>query len=126
MNLPSGKERRMPRDHSPASGREAAGGELGGNGHKKPGRLGDLVRTTQGGRDNEAARTAKASRAGASGDEPQTLASSASKAGWFDAEAFYAALDAERQGRNLTWKSVANSSGISASTLTRIAQGARP
>lgn len=115
----------MPRDHSPASGREAAGGELGGNGHRKPGRLGDLVRTNPGG-SRGSSRVAKASPAGANADEPQATANSTGKAGWFDAEAFYAALDAERQGRELTWKNVANSSGISASTLTRIAQGARP
>lgn len=46
--------------------------------------------------------------------------------GHFDAEAFYDALDAERQARNLTWKEVAAQSGMSASTLTRMAQGRRP
>ncbi|GII96854.1 helix-turn-helix domain-containing protein [Sinosporangium siamense] len=49
-----------------------------------------------------------------------------SKAGWFDAEAFYAALDAARLGRQLNWKQVAAESGVSASTLTRMAQGKRP
>ena len=44
----------------------------------------------------------------------------------FDADAFYAALDGERQARQLTWKKVADESGVSASTLTRIAQGKRP
>ena len=48
------------------------------------------------------------------------------KRGWFDAEAFYAALDAQRQVRKLTWKQVAKESGVSASTLTRMAQGKRP
>lgn len=48
------------------------------------------------------------------------------KSGWFDAEAFYEALDAERQARRLTWKQVAAQSGVSASTLTRMAQGKRP
>ena len=48
------------------------------------------------------------------------------KKGQFDAEAFYAALDATRQARKLTWKSVAQESGVSASTLTRMAQGRRP
>ncbi|GLY99657.1 transcriptional regulator [Actinoplanes sp. NBRC 103695] len=48
------------------------------------------------------------------------------KAGWFDAEGFYAALDAQRQARKLTWKHVAGESGVSASTLTRMAQGKRP
>jgi transcriptional regulator with XRE-family HTH domain len=46
--------------------------------------------------------------------------------GQFDSEAFYAALDATRQARELTWKQVAKESGVSASTLTRIAQGRRP
>lgn len=46
--------------------------------------------------------------------------------GAFDGAAFYAALDAERQSRKLTWKQVAREAGISASTLTRMAQGKRP
>jgi transcriptional regulator with XRE-family HTH domain len=46
--------------------------------------------------------------------------------GWFDAQAFYEALDAVRQARGLTWKQVAAESGVSASTLTRMAQGKRP
>jgi transcriptional regulator with XRE-family HTH domain len=46
--------------------------------------------------------------------------------GTFDAEAFYAALDAERESRKKTWKQVAREAGISASTLTRMAQGKRP
>ena len=48
------------------------------------------------------------------------------KSGWFDSEAFYEALDATRQARQLTWKQVAAESGVSASTLTRMAQGRRP
>ena len=48
------------------------------------------------------------------------------KRGQFDSEAFYAALDATRQARKLTWKQVAKESGVSASTLTRMAQGRRP
>ena len=48
------------------------------------------------------------------------------KKGWFDAQAFYAALDAARQAKNLNWKEVAGQSGVSASTLTRMAQGKRP
>ncbi len=48
------------------------------------------------------------------------------KKGWFDAEAFYTALDGTRQARRLTWKQVAGESGVSASTLTRMAQGRRP
>jgi transcriptional regulator with XRE-family HTH domain len=46
--------------------------------------------------------------------------------GQFDVEAFYAALDSQRQAKNLNWKQVAKESGVSASTLTRIAQGRRP
>ena len=46
--------------------------------------------------------------------------------GFFDAQSFYAALDAQRQARKLTWKQVAAESGVSASTLTRMAQGKRP
>jgi transcriptional regulator with XRE-family HTH domain len=48
------------------------------------------------------------------------------KRGWFDAQAFYEALDAVRQARRLNWKQVAGESGVSASTLTRMAQGKRP
>jgi transcriptional regulator with XRE-family HTH domain len=46
--------------------------------------------------------------------------------GSFDNEKFYAALDARRLGRGQTWKQVAHESGVSASTLTRMAQGKRP
>ncbi len=46
--------------------------------------------------------------------------------GYFDTEAFYAAIDAQRQAKKLTWKQVAAQSGVSASTLTRMAQGRRP
>ena len=46
--------------------------------------------------------------------------------GRFDAEAFYAALDAERRSRRYTWKQVAEEAQVSASTLTRMAQGRRP
>lgn len=48
------------------------------------------------------------------------------KKGWFDADAFYEALDAVRIARQLNWKQVAGESGVSASTLTRMAQGRRP
>lgn len=48
------------------------------------------------------------------------------KKGWFDAEAFCAAVDAVRQSRRLNWKEVAGQSGVSASSLTRMAQGKRP
>jgi transcriptional regulator with XRE-family HTH domain len=44
----------------------------------------------------------------------------------FDNQKFYSALDNERASRNLTWKQVAADSGVSASTLTRMAQGKRP
>jgi transcriptional regulator with XRE-family HTH domain len=48
------------------------------------------------------------------------------KSGWFDAGAFYDALDSVRQAKKLTWKQIAAESGVSASTLTRMAQGKRP
>lgn len=48
------------------------------------------------------------------------------KLGQFDASGFYEALDATRQARRFTWKHVAQVSGVSASTLTRMAQGKRP
>ena len=41
-------------------------------------------------------------------------------------DAFFEALDAHRQAKNLTWKVVAEKAKVSASTLTRIAQGKRP
>jgi transcriptional regulator with XRE-family HTH domain len=46
--------------------------------------------------------------------------------GTFDATAFYAALNQTRESRGLNWKQVAEQAGISASTLTRMAQGKRP
>lgn len=48
------------------------------------------------------------------------------KFGWFDSGGFYEALDAARRAKNLNWKQVAAESGVSASTLTRMAQGRRP
>lgn len=54
------------------------------------------------------------------GDEP------VSERGSFDSAAFYAALDAVRDSRELNWRQVAAESGISPSTLTRLAQGKRP
>jgi transcriptional regulator with XRE-family HTH domain len=48
------------------------------------------------------------------------------KKGWFDADAFYSALDSVRQARRLNWKQISAESGVSASTLTRMAQGKRP
>ena len=44
----------------------------------------------------------------------------------FDGGAFFAALDAERQARQCTWRQVAEECGISASTLSRMAQGRLP
>lgn len=44
----------------------------------------------------------------------------------FDADGFFAALDATRIARGLTWKDVAAQARVSASTLTRIGQGRRP
>jgi transcriptional regulator with XRE-family HTH domain len=44
----------------------------------------------------------------------------------FDNEAFYAALNSVRLSRQLTWKDVAEETGVNASTLTRIGQGANP
>ena len=48
------------------------------------------------------------------------------KAGTFDATGFYDALDAVRTARGLNWREVAAGAGVSASTLTRMAQGKRP
>lgn len=48
------------------------------------------------------------------------------KSGRFDHQSFYEAIDASRQARRLNWKQVAGESGVSASTLTRMAQGKRP
>lgn len=45
---------------------------------------------------------------------------------YFDVGGFYAALDAQRRDRNMTWRQVAEATGVSASTLTRMAQGRRP
>ncbi len=44
----------------------------------------------------------------------------------FDGDAFYRALEASVNSKNKTWKEVAEETGISASTLTRMAQGRRP
>lgn len=51
---------------------------------------------------------------------------SAESKGRFDAEAFYSAIDAERRSRRQTWKRVAEEAQVSASTLSRMAQGRRP
>jgi len=47
-------------------------------------------------------------------------------AGAFDAEAFYAALNAARLSRQKTWKDVAQEAGVAASTLSRMQHGAKP
>lgn len=44
----------------------------------------------------------------------------------FDQSAFYAALDATRRQRGLTWKQVSEESGVSASTLARMSRGRGP
>ncbi|MGY8635345.1 hypothetical protein RAD15_22975 [Bradyrhizobium sp. 14AA] len=46
--------------------------------------------------------------------------------GKFDGEAFFAAIDSVRITRDLTWKKVAEQSGVPASSLTRMSQGGRP
>lgn len=46
--------------------------------------------------------------------------------GQFAASAFYEALDNVRKNKGISWKKVAEESGVSASTLTRMAQGKRP
>lgn len=50
----------------------------------------------------------------------------AKKRGEFDASGFYDALDATRRARDMSWRQVAGEAGVSASTLTRMAQGKRP
>lgn len=44
----------------------------------------------------------------------------------FDTESFFAALDHLRVSRGKTWKQVADEAEVSASTLTRMAQGKKP
>ncbi|MEZ6030412.1 MAG: helix-turn-helix domain-containing protein [Hyphomonadaceae bacterium] len=44
----------------------------------------------------------------------------------FDAEGFFAALNLTREAKRISWKEVANQTGVSASTLTRMGQGKRP
>jgi transcriptional regulator with XRE-family HTH domain len=43
-----------------------------------------------------------------------------------DVEGLYTALDVKRRAENLSWRDVATAVGVSASTLTRMAQGASP
>lgn len=44
----------------------------------------------------------------------------------FDGDAFYRSLETTVSVRGLTWKQVAAETGVSASTLTRMAQGRKP
>ena len=44
----------------------------------------------------------------------------------FNGDAFYRALETTVTARSTTWKQVAAETGVSASTLTRMAQGRRP
>jgi transcriptional regulator with XRE-family HTH domain len=44
----------------------------------------------------------------------------------FDQAGFFSALDAVRESRGITWKQVADSAGVSQSTLSRMSQGRRP
>lgn len=43
-----------------------------------------------------------------------------------DVDAMIAALDSERQAKNLSWRQIAKAAGISPSTLTRMQQGKSP
>lgn len=43
-----------------------------------------------------------------------------------DVPAFYAALNAQREERGLSWRQVAAEAGVGPSTLSRLAQGKRP
>lgn len=44
----------------------------------------------------------------------------------FDNEAFYAALNAARLSRQMTWRDVAEATGVASSTFSRMGQGASP
>ena len=43
-----------------------------------------------------------------------------------DTNALFAALDAKRQSRDLSWRQLAKEVGVSPSTMTRLANGQRP
>lgn len=43
-----------------------------------------------------------------------------------DVEGLYEALDVKRRAKDLSWRDIATAIGVSASTLTRMAQGASP
>ena len=47
------------------------------------------------------------------------------RVGRFNAQALYAALDAQRQSRGLSWRQAASEIGVSPSTLTRTRLGGR-
>lgn len=44
----------------------------------------------------------------------------------FDTEAFFSALNSVRARRELSWREVANQSGVAPSTLSRLSQGRNP
>jgi transcriptional regulator with XRE-family HTH domain len=44
----------------------------------------------------------------------------------FDLEGFYTALNAQRRAKEVTWKIVADKTGVAPSTLTRMGQGKSP
>lgn len=44
----------------------------------------------------------------------------------FDSEGFYEALASTAKAKKITWKQVSTDTGVSASTLTRMAQGQHP
>src|SRR5260370_11650622 len=46
--------------------------------------------------------------------------------GRLDPDSLFAALEAARKDRDLTWFKVAKQTGVSQSTLTRLSQGRRP
>lgn len=46
--------------------------------------------------------------------------------GHFDSESYYRALDNIRGDKSLTWRQVSQATKVSASTLTRLAQGKNP
>jgi len=46
---------------------------------------------------------------------------------WFNVEAFYKVLDAEREAQKLSWRQVAREAGVASSTIfTRLSQGSLP
>jgi transcriptional regulator with XRE-family HTH domain len=61
-----------------------------------------------------------------SGSKARQLETGTMASGRFDGEAFFAAIDGVRIARDLTWKKVAEQSGVPASSLTRMSQGRRP